>query len=137
MPENSDRWPTHYRRRADKLMDAHFPEGHEIVRAEEVVEGERTLKVEGSNTAEVTPQLPAALLNVARIGHSESHSQADTLKLKECRIVYRRSGSPEKPTGYAEAAGLNPARYIDPNDVERRKTEKESEKPGDRLDAIW
>jgi hypothetical protein len=137
MPENSDRWPTHYRRRADKLMDAHFPEGHEIVRAEEVVEGERTLKVEGSNTAEVTPQLPAALLNVARIGHSESHSQADTLKLKECRIIYRRAGTPEKPPGYAAAAELNPTRYIDPNDVERRKAGKEREKPGDHLDVFW
>ena len=61
MPENSDAWPTHYRRRAEKLMEAHFPEGHEIVRAEEVVEGERTLKLEGSNSAELAPQLPAGL----------------------------------------------------------------------------
>jgi hypothetical protein len=130
MPENSDRWPTHYRRRAEKLMDTHFPEGHEIVRAEEVVEGQRTLKLEGSNTAEVSPQLPAALLNVAKVGHSESHSQADTLKLKECRIVYRRTGAPDRSKGYAAAAGLNPTRYIDPNDAERRKTEKSSDWDG-------
>ena len=125
MPENSDAWPTHYRRRAEKLMDAHFPEGYEIVRAEEVVEGERTVKLEDSKTAEVGPQLPSSLLNVAKIGRSESVTQADTVKIKECRIVYRRAGGdPDKPKGYASAAGLNPTRYIDPNDVERRKNEK-------------
>jgi hypothetical protein len=130
MPENSDVWPTHYRRRAEKLMDAHFPEGHEIVRAEEVVEGERTLKVEGSKTAEVSPQLPAALINVAKLGHSESHSQADTLKLKESRIVYRRTGAPDRPRGYAAAASLNPTQYIDPNAVERQKARKDPDRGG-------
>jgi len=34
-------------------MESHFPQGHEIVRAEEVVEGERALKVEGSRHDEV------------------------------------------------------------------------------------
>lgn len=124
MPENSDAWPTHYRRRAEKLMDAHFPEGHEIVRAEEVVEGERTLTLEDSKSAEVLPQLPSPLLNIAKIGRSESVTQADTLKIKECRIVYRRTGAPEKTNGYASAAGLNPSRYIDPNEPERRKSGK-------------
>ena len=133
MPENSDAWPTHYRRRAEKLMDAHFPDGHEVVRAEEVVEGERTLTVEGSNSAEVAPQLPSALLNAVKIGHSESHTQADTLKIKECRIIYRRTNAEEKPHGYASAAGLNPARYIDPNDAERRKSE-DGKKPGQGAD---
>jgi hypothetical protein len=121
LPENTDEWPTHYRRRAEELMQKHFPLGHEIVRAEEVIEGERTLKSEGSNTAEVAPQLPAALVNVAKLGRSEHHSQSDTLKLKECRIVYRRSGAVAKPEGYAKAADLNPAQYIDPNAAERRR----------------
>jgi hypothetical protein len=121
LPENSDAWPTHYRRKAEKLMDAHFPNGHEIIRAEEVVEGERTLKTEGSNTAEVLPQLPADLIKVARLGHSESYSQSDTLKLKECRIIYRRTDTPSKPKGYATAAGINPSEYIDPNAAERKK----------------
>jgi hypothetical protein len=48
-----------------------------------------------------------------------------------------RAGTPEKPPGYAEAAELNPTRYIDPNDAERRKAEKEQEKPGDRHDNLW
>ncbi len=136
MPENSDSWPTHYRRRAEKLMDAHFPEGHEIVRAEEVVEGERTLTVEDSKTAEVGPQLPAQLLNVAKLGRSENVTQADTVKIKECRIVYRKTGAPEKSNGYASAAGLNPARYIDPNEPERRKSDKQPEPGADRDDTL-
>ena len=88
------------------------------------------MKLEGSNTAEVTPQLPAALLNVAKLGHSESHSQADTLKLKECRIVYRRAGARDKPNGYAAAAGLNPTQDIDPNAEERRKAGKDPDRAG-------
>jgi hypothetical protein len=125
LPENTDEWPTRYRSRADELMQRHFPKGHEIVRAEEVIEGERTMKSEGSRTAEVTPQLPAALVKVAKLGRSEHHSQADTMKLKECRIVYRRTDLVGKPQGYAQAADLNPTQYIDPNAAERRKANRE------------
>jgi hypothetical protein len=124
IPENTDRWPTHYRRQADALMARHFPEGHEIVRAEEVVEGSRTLKVEGSNTAELAPQLPTALINIAKLGHTASRSQADTLKIKECRIVYRRAEAidAEVQPGYADSASLAPAPYIDPNAEARQKS---------------
>ena len=57
MPENTDRWPAHYRRQGETLMNAHFPEGHEIVRAEEVIEGERTVKIEGANSAALAPEV--------------------------------------------------------------------------------
>jgi hypothetical protein len=128
MPENTDCWPTHYRRHGEKLMDAHFPKGHEIVRAEEVIEGERTLKVEGSNSAEVAPQISKSLLKVVKLGHSASRSQAETVKVKECRIIYRRADS-AKPKGYAGAATLTPNFYVDPNAAERRKaTEAPQEK---------
>jgi hypothetical protein len=128
MPENTDCWPTYYRRQGEKLMDAHFSEGHEIVRAEEVIEGERTLKIEGSNSAEVSPQISKSLLKVIKLGHSASRSQAETVKVKECRIIYRRAGS-AKPIGYAEAATLTPSLYVDPNAAERRKaTEAPQEK---------
>ncbi len=125
MPENTDRWPTRYRTKADQLMDAHFPGGHEVVRAEEVVEGERTLKLEGSKTAEVAPQLPAAALNVAKVGRTASRSQSDSVKIKECRIIYRRSEGTDKSRGYADAA-LTPAQYVDPNAAGRLKA---AEKP--------
>jgi len=149
MPENTDEWPTHYRRQAEKLMGEHFPEGHEIVRAEEVVEGSRLLKIEGSKTAEIVPQLPTELLKVARLGGSASRSQADTLKIKECRIIYRRvprieTSQTEAPGGakariragnrlartesadFADQAAVTPAQYLDPNDAERRKAKNDA-----------
>jgi hypothetical protein len=120
VPENSDSWPTHYRRQAEKLMAAHFPAGHEIVRAEEVVEGSRTLKIEGSKTAELAPQLPGELVKVAKLGRSASRCQSDTLQIKECRIVYRRVPRAQEGA-FADRPTLTPAQYIDPNDAERRK----------------
>ena len=119
MPENSDQWPTRYRRQAERMMRAHFPEGHEIVRAEEVVEGTRTLTVQGINSAEVLPALPAALLPVGRLGRTSTRSQADKRALRECRIVYRRVGRSEGPACYAPLATLTPTRYADPNAAER------------------
>jgi hypothetical protein len=120
MPENSDRWPTYFRTHGEKLMNNHFPDGHEIVRAEEVIEGERTLKIEGSNSAEVAPQISDSLLKVVKLGHTASRSEAETVKVKECRIIYRRVGSLQ-PKDYAVAATLTPALYVDPNAAERRK----------------
>jgi hypothetical protein len=121
MPENTDRWPTHYRRQAEKLMTQHFPEGHEIVRAEEVVEGSRTLTIQGTNSAELLPQLPAAVVALGKLGRSASRSQADQLKITECRIVYRKSEHPTDHVSYTQRPSLTPTRYVDPNDAERRK----------------
>ena len=122
MPENTDRWPTHYRKRAEKLMAKHFPEGHEIVRAEEVTQGSRTLKIEGSKTAEIIPQIPAEILTIAKLGRSASRSQADVVDIKECRIIYRRAAHREA-TDFATDAELTPASYLDPNVAERKKAE--------------
>ena len=131
MPENSDRWPTRYRRRAEKLMAEHFPEGHEIVRAEEVTQGSRTLKIEGSKTAEIVPQIPAEILTIAKLGRSASRSQADVVKIKECRIIYRRAPQ-AKAADFATDAEVTPAQYVDPNDAERKKAGAEpAEKPED------
>ncbi|WZO97587.1 hypothetical protein EP7_004628 [Isosphaeraceae bacterium EP7] len=121
IPENTDHWPTKYRSQADKLMDTHFPGGHEIVRAEEVVEGSRLLTVQGSNVAELAPQLPVDLLKVAKLGHTNSRSQADSLKIKEARIIYRRSARPVYSEPFADQAEASPTQYIDPNAAERKK----------------
>ena len=86
-----------------------------------MVEGERTLKVEGANTAEVAPSAHSAMISVAKLGRTSSRSQADTTKIKECRIIYRRIGSPEVPTGFAAAADPTPTQYIDPNAVVRQQ----------------
>src|SRR5262245_33540427 len=65
MPENTDKWPTYYHRKAEKLMEKHFPDGFEIVRAEEVTEGSRTVKIDRSKSAEVSPEIPAEVLKIA------------------------------------------------------------------------
>jgi ethanolamine utilization protein EutA (predicted chaperonin) len=122
MPENTDRWPSHYHRKAEKLMKEHFPDGHEIIRAEEVTEGSRTLKIEGSKTAEINPQVPAEILKIAKLGRTSSRSQADTVKIKECRIIYRRA-SHTQDDAFAFDVDVNPTRYVDPNDAERKKPE--------------
>jgi hypothetical protein len=122
MPENSSRWPTYYRKHAEELMQQHFPEGYEIVRAEEVVEGSRTLTIKGSNSAEIDPATPSHIVSVGKLGRSTSRSQSDSLKIKECRIVYKRSNaaSPLPRGDYAEQAAWNPGPYIDPNAADRR-----------------
>jgi ethanolamine utilization protein EutA (predicted chaperonin) len=119
MPENTDRWPTHYHREAEKLMKEHFPKGYEIVRAEEVTEGSRTLKIEGSKTAELNPQVPAEILKIAKLGRTSTRSQADTIKIKECRIIYR-STSHTQDTAFAFDVDVSPTHYVDPNEAERK-----------------
>ena len=121
IPENTNDWPNYYRDRAEALMKAHFPEGHEIVRAEEVVEGSRTTTVKGTNTAEIAPHLPAPLLSIGKIGLTADRSQADSVKIKECRIIYKRAGTTLPPPDFAAAATSTPVPYVDPNAIERRK----------------
>jgi hypothetical protein len=128
MPENTDRWPTHYRRKAEKMMSAHFAEGHEIVRAEEVIEGERTVKIEGANSAAISPQVGTSVIKVVKLGHSATRTQADIVKVKECRIIYRRVGCGQANDA-SSPASLTPTWYVDPNAAERRKaTEAPREK---------
>jgi hypothetical protein len=131
IPENTDRWPTRYRSQAESLMREHFPEGHEIIRAEEVVEGSRVVKVEGTNTAAIAPELPSALLAAVKLGRTSSHTRADSVKIKECRIIYRRAMRPALPATeaepkaatFADQAGLTPTEYHDPNHPERHEPE--------------
>jgi hypothetical protein len=119
IPEGTSRWPHYYRQQAERLMAEHFPEGFEIIRVEEVVEGSRTLTTGGSLSAELTPSLPVDVLAVGKLGHTATHSRADTLKIKECRIIYRKA-PPGISGRYAAEAGESPTLYIDPNDAERR-----------------
>jgi hypothetical protein len=122
MPENTDRWPTHYHRTAEAMMHRHFPEGYEIVRAEEVTEGSRTLKIEGSKTAEISPQLPTQSLKIAKLGRTATQTQSDVVKIKECRIIYRRT-SPAEENRFSSDADGSPTQYLDPNELERKKPE--------------
>jgi hypothetical protein len=144
IPENTNRWPHRYQDQAEKLMDRHFPDGHEIVRAEEVDEGSRTLEIKGSGTAEIAPSLPSEILSVAKLGRTASRSQSDQVKIRECRIVYRRAARPaelssavveDDPTRFgreesrfSEQASLTPDTYIDPNAAVRQAATSKSGK---------
>lgn len=135
MPENTSRWPTYYRKHADALMQKHFPEGYEVVRAEEVVEGSRTLTINGSTAAEIQPGPSSHLLAVGKLGRTTSRSQADSVKIKECRILYRKSEplDPQSQREYAERAMWTPAPYLDPNAQDRKlaKAKPDDAKPNE------
>jgi hypothetical protein len=119
IPEDSTHWPHFYRDQAERLMSKHFPAGFEIVRAEEVVEGSRTRTTAGTVSAELTPALPTDLITVAKLGRTSTRNQSDTLKIKECRIIYRKADL--APLGsFADKATHSPELYLDPNEPERR-----------------
>jgi hypothetical protein len=122
IPENTSVWPTYYRVQADLLMQKHFPEGFEVVRAEEVEEGSRTLTVNGTSSAQLDTEGPVPLLKVGKFGHTGSKTQADSIKIKECRIVYKKAGctAAEPEFGFAKLANQSPEPYLDPN-AEARK----------------
>jgi hypothetical protein len=107
-------------------MAQHFPEGYEIVRAEEVVEGSRTVTVGKSGSTEITPQVTPHLLALLKVGGSVTRSQADTLALRECRIIYKKADphSAAAPGGFAPEPAQTPTCYRDPNTASK-KQEKE------------
>ncbi|MDB5352294.1 MAG: hypothetical protein JWN86_3541 [Planctomycetota bacterium] len=117
IPENTSRWPSFYRDQAETLMARHFPEGFEIVRAEEVVEGSRTLTLNGTNSAQVEAATVVPILKLGKLGRVASRTQADNVKIKECRILYKKAGcdDSESEPGYAGLSSLSPEPYIDPN----------------------
>jgi len=121
LPENTSHWPTYYRKHAEELMSKHFPAGYEIIRAEEVEEGSRTLTINGTNAAEIDTGNAGKILSLGKLGRTSSRTQADSVKIKECRIVYKKTGS--EPTvkhgEYADQAIWNPTAYIDPNSTAR------------------
>jgi hypothetical protein len=133
IPRNTPQGREHYRQQAEALMAQHFPEGYEVVRAEEVVEGSRTLTVGKTGTTELAPQVSPQILAFLKVGGSMTRNQADTVSLTECRIIYKKAGpqSAASPGGFATDASLKPTCYLDPNTV-ARKPDKEKEKDADR-----
>ena len=137
IPENTDRWPSHYREKADGLMAQHFPDGFEIVRAEEVVEGSRTLTLNGTNSAQVEAATVVPFLKLGKIGRTASTTRADSVKIKECRILYKKAGSEDldSEAGFAALSTLSPAPYIDPN-AESRTYVVAKPKPEPAVDTL-
>jgi hypothetical protein len=110
---------------AEELMARHFPEGYEIVRAEEVHEGERILDL-GNRTELVSEPAVKALSQVIQLGkvdRTTSFEEKDKLQARECRIIYKKklARTPGGPGRFAAAASLSPPRYIDPNEIVRRQ----------------
>ena len=130
IPKNTTEGPDHYREQAEALMAQHFPQGYEIVRAEEVVEGSRTLTVGKTGNTELTPQVTPHLLALLKVGASMTRNQADTMALRECRIIYKKADPHSAPTtgGFAPEAALTPTCYHDPN-TESKTPEKGAVKP--------
>ncbi len=92
IPQNSPYGRKDYRQQAEELMDRHFPEGHEIVRAEEVVEGQRVLDKSRKSEFETDPAISALnqKINIGKIAQTTSTQQKDSLPILESRIIYKR-----------------------------------------------
>ena len=98
MPENTDRWPTHYRPQGEKLMEAHFAEGHKICEPRRSSRASGRSKSRGQ-TRRGFPQVGTSLLKVIKLGHSASRSEAETVKVKDTASFTGGPGA--RPKGYA------------------------------------
>ena len=128
IPRNTSLGKKNYREQAYGLMTRHFPEGFEIVRSEEVVEGERTLDTARKVELDSEPGFAAfnQMLKVGKFAKSTSSDQKDSLKITESRIIYRRKpdGKSTGHDGFTALANLAPDFYLDPN-AQLRKELKE------------
>jgi hypothetical protein len=123
IPQNSPYGRKDYRKQAEELMARHFPDGFEIVRAEEVVEGQRVLDKSRKSEFETDPSISALnqRINLGKIAQSMSTQQKDSLPILESRIIYKRKAAdgPRGVSGFSAVATLAPALYLDPNDMAR------------------
>jgi hypothetical protein len=128
IPMNTYLGKASFRDEADELMARHFPDGYEIVRAEEVNEGERTLDVGKKTQFETEPNLTALnqMIKLGKLDQTTSFEQKDKIQVRECRIIYKRKlrKSPEEIGQFAALNSLNPRFYIDPNEMVRRQNEE-------------
>ena len=115
-----------FRDEAEELMARHFPDGYEIVRAEEVNEGERTLDVGRKTQFETEPNVTALnqMIKLGKLDQTTSFEQKDKIMVRECRIIYKRKSptAASARTGqFTAMSSLNPRFYIDPNEMVRRQ----------------
>ena len=124
IPRNTSLGKKDYRAQAFELMARHFPEGYEIVRAEEVVEGDRTLDTARKIELDSEPGIAALsqMIKIGKFAKSTSLDQKDSVKITESRILYRRrpDGAAPGHDGFTSLANLAPELYIDPNDDVRK-----------------
>jgi hypothetical protein len=125
IPQNTPFGKKDYRKQAEELMARHFPMGHEIVRAEEVVEGQRVLDKSRKSEFETDPAISALnqRINLGKVAQTTSTQQKDSLPILESRILYKRK-TKEEPNGlngFSAVATLMPELYLDPNEMARRR----------------
>ena len=125
IPRNTFLEKTDYRAKAEVLMARHFPEGHEIVRAEEVIEGQRTLDLGNKTEIDANPAFTALnqRIKLGTLGRTTSYEEKDQLQLRECRIIYKRKPActPGRSGQFAAIALLTPRLYVDPNEAVRHQ----------------
>jgi hypothetical protein len=125
IPVNSYEKRLSFRAQAEELMSRHFPQGYEIVRAEEVNEGERIRDV-GRKTEFETEPAVAVLNQIIRLGslnRTTSFAEKDKLQVRECRIIYQKKSihTPGRTGQFASTTSLAPPLYIDPNEIMRHQ----------------
>lgn len=123
VPLNSPFGRKNYLKQAHELMTRHFPDGYEVVRAEEVVEGQRVLDTGLKTEFETEPSLKALdqMIKLGKLDRMTSVQQKDQVPILESRIIYKRR-TPEMrhgANGFAAMASITPKYYIDPNESAR------------------
>jgi hypothetical protein len=131
IPVNNYQKKVDFRAQAEALMARHFPEGYEIVRAEEVNEGERIRDV-GRKTEFETEPAVAVLNQIIRLGslnRTTSFAEKDKLQVRECRIIYKKKSihTPGRTGHFASVTSLSPPLYIDPNEIMRHQIKTSAE----------
>jgi hypothetical protein len=123
IPVNTYMGPDDYRQQAEVLMARHFPEGYEIVRAEEVIEGERTLDLSKKTEIDSEPNLSALnqMIKLGKLARTKSIEEKDSVQIRECRIIYKKKEPGGRPGPFSAVASLTPEYYLDPNEPIRRQ----------------
>jgi hypothetical protein len=123
IPKNTTLGKTNFQEQARTLMAQHFPDGYEIVRAEEVIEGQRILDTDKKTVIDTEPSFSALnqMFKLGKLSRTTSMEQKDQIQILESRIIYKKR-SPDTPAGsnnFSALASLTPPFYIDPNEVLR------------------
>ncbi len=125
IPRNTVFGKKDFQKQAHELMTRHFPNGYEIVRAEEVIEGERVLDKGKKTEFQTEPSLTALnqMIKLGKLDQITSLQQKDQVPILESRIIYKRKtfNSPHGANGFSALASITPRFYIDPNETARLK----------------
>lgn len=112
IPRNTPKMMAH----AQTLMEKHFPgKNYDVVRTVEVdTGGSRATYEADKTTAEASPSLSRQLLIVTKLTREGDRRQAESMKVAECRVVYRRRDANVRPgLEFTSAPEYMPKFYTD------------------------